>query len=105
MSPLIAKTCQVTSATWWSSRPLLTIILHISEEVTIDNTNDNLNFKVAAIIVTHQLLAAYAVLFDNMPKKFEQTLGRNGSRSWLHTKETFPWDMKCQQLTSYLNLF
>jgi hypothetical protein len=40
----------------------------------MDNTNDNLNFKVAAIIVTHQLLAAYDVLFDNVPTKFEQKL-------------------------------
>ena len=38
----------------------------------MDNNYYNLNFKVAAIIVAHQLLAAYAILFDDVPTKFEQ---------------------------------
>jgi hypothetical protein len=50
----------------------------------MDNTNDNLNFKVAEIIVTHQLLAAYAVLFDNVPTKFEQKLRKKIQKKPFH---------------------
>jgi hypothetical protein len=48
----------------------------------MDNNYYNLNFKVASIMVTHQLLAVYVVLFDDVPTKLEQKLSKeNGAEA------------------------
>jgi hypothetical protein len=46
----------------------------ILEEVTMDNNYYHQTLEVAVIVITHRLLAAYTMLYDNVPTKFEQKI-------------------------------